>query len=167
VGPDWASSGKLPFLRGSPALCDGLISHKASLTPFHSRGYCRLFVCLMHYRSWRINLSFRRFASRADQDVQIARDWLKSLNAKTVPRHICEVSFSRSSGPGGQNVNKSVTPLEDQHVAIADRDLKGKLQSHLEGSTGLVVALGAPVGTSTATRFPISCRKNPIASHSI
>ncbi|KAF9251195.1 hypothetical protein DTO013E5_1794 [Penicillium roqueforti] len=25
---------------------------------------------------------------------------------KTIPRNICELSFSRSSGPGGQNVNK-------------------------------------------------------------
>ncbi|CAG8033770.1 unnamed protein product [Penicillium olsonii] len=67
-------------------------------------------VLSMHCRSWRIPCvySLRRFVSRADQDVQIARDWLKTLNAKTVPRHICEVSFSRSSGPGGQNVNKSV-----------------------------------------------------------
>ncbi|KAJ5095574.1 hypothetical protein NUU61_004930 [Penicillium alfredii] len=52
---------------------------------------------------------FRRFASRSDgdiTDVQRARDWLATLSSKTLPRHICEVSFSRSSGPGGQNVNK-------------------------------------------------------------
>ncbi|KAJ5326770.1 Peptide chain release factor class I/class II [Penicillium brevicompactum] len=64
----------------------------------------------MHCRSWRIQSLFPRFlrgfASQTDQDVQVARDWLKTLNSKTVPRHICEVSFSRSSGPGGQNVNK-------------------------------------------------------------
>ncbi|KOS39725.1 hypothetical protein ACN38_g9417 [Penicillium nordicum] len=66
------------------------------------------------YCQWRIQslralplrLPLRRFASQADQDVQIARDWLKTLNSKTIPRNICEVSFSRSSGPGGQNVNK-------------------------------------------------------------
>ncbi|KAJ5795689.1 uncharacterized protein N7518_004229 [Penicillium psychrosexuale] len=62
------------------------------------------------YRQWRIPciraLPLRRFASQAEQDVQLARDWLKTLNSKTIPRNICEVSFSRSSGPGGQNVNK-------------------------------------------------------------
>ncbi|KAJ5410748.1 uncharacterized protein N7487_005107 [Penicillium crustosum] len=66
------------------------------------------------YCQWRIQslralplrLSLRRFASQADQDVQTARDWLKTLNSKTIPPNICEVSFSRSSGPGGQNVNK-------------------------------------------------------------
>ncbi|KAJ5773572.1 hypothetical protein N7457_008468 [Penicillium paradoxum] len=50
--------------------------------------------------------SIRRFASEGQQDLQLARDWLKALNSKTIPRNICEVSFSRSSGPGGQNVNK-------------------------------------------------------------
>lgn len=54
-----------------------------------------------------------RFASTAsaassDLEVELARKWLKTLNANTVPRHLGEVSFSRSSGPGGQNVNKSV-----------------------------------------------------------
>lgn len=51
----------------------------------------------------------RRFASRsADSDLELARKWLTSLSPSTIPRHIGHVSFSRSSGPGGQNVNKSV-----------------------------------------------------------
>ncbi|KAJ5551164.1 hypothetical protein N7535_000893 [Penicillium sp. DV-2018c] len=65
----------------------------------------------MYSRSWRIfnglwALSSRGFASQTEQDVQIAREWLRTLNAKSIPRNICEISFSRSSGPGGQNVNK-------------------------------------------------------------
>lgn len=54
--------------------------------------------------------SLRRFASKgsADLDLELARQWLKSLDSKTIPRHIAQISFSRSSGPGGQNVNKSV-----------------------------------------------------------
>lgn len=71
------------------------------------------------YCQWRIPclraLPLRRFASQAEQDVQLARDWLKTLNSKTIPRNICELSFSRSSGPGGQNVNKSVSPLVQQY----------------------------------------------------
>ncbi|KAA8646083.1 peptidyl-tRNA hydrolase domain protein [Aspergillus tanneri] len=55
-----------------------------------------------------------RFASRraaainraSDEDLAAAREWLASLHSKSIPRHICEISFSRSSGPGGQNVNK-------------------------------------------------------------
>ncbi|KXS99453.1 hypothetical protein AC578_8121 [Pseudocercospora eumusae] len=53
----------------------------------------------------------RCFASkrRGDADeaeLQAARKWLKALDPETIPRELCEISFSRSSGPGGQNVNK-------------------------------------------------------------
>ncbi|KAE8148180.1 hypothetical protein BDV25DRAFT_21236 [Aspergillus avenaceus] len=61
-------------------------------------------------------LTARTFASRraaaterlhdSDEDLAAARKWLTGLNTQTIPRHICEISFSRSSGPGGQNVNK-------------------------------------------------------------
>jgi hypothetical protein len=58
--------------------------------------------------------SLRKFASRsngsADLDLELARSWLKDLHPNTIPRHIAHLSFSRSSGPGGQNVNKSVQP---------------------------------------------------------
>ena len=42
--------------------------------------------------------------SRDDQKA--ARLWLSTFGSKTIPRNLCEISFSRSSGPGGQNVNK-------------------------------------------------------------
>lgn len=44
------------------------------------------------------------------QDIELARKWLKAFESgvKSIPRHVGQVSFSRSSGPGGQNVNKSV-----------------------------------------------------------
>ncbi|ODM19081.1 hypothetical protein SI65_05698 [Aspergillus cristatus] len=56
----------------------------------------------------------RSFASRRaaslgddqDEDLAAARTWLANLSPRTIPRHLCEVSFSRSGGPGGQHVNK-------------------------------------------------------------
>ncbi|KAF2470270.1 uncharacterized protein BDR25DRAFT_161786, partial [Lindgomyces ingoldianus] len=42
----------------------------------------------------------------SEEDIQAARRWLEKLSAETVPKTIAELSFSRSSGPGGQNVNK-------------------------------------------------------------
>ncbi|PYI07487.1 peptidyl-tRNA hydrolase domain protein [Aspergillus sclerotiicarbonarius CBS 121057] len=47
----------------------------------------------------------------SEDDLTAAREWVTKLNSKalTIPRDICEFSFSRSSGPGGQNVNKSVS----------------------------------------------------------
>ena len=46
-----------------------------------------------------------------ENELRTAREWLTNLNAGSVPRHICQVSFSRSSGPGGQNVNKLADTL--------------------------------------------------------
>ena len=53
----------------------------------------------------------RRFAARGEnganeEELQAARKWLEELDAETIPVNIGELSFSRSSGPGGQNVNK-------------------------------------------------------------
>tara|TARA_R110002003_G_scaffold68_26_gene6254 strand:+ start:4013 stop:4261 length:249 start_codon:yes stop_codon:yes gene_type:complete len=43
----------------------------------------------------------------SDEDLAAARSWLGSLHAEAIPlKSIGELSFSRSSGPGGQNVNK-------------------------------------------------------------
>src|SRR5436190_8471033 len=44
----------------------------------------------------------------SDEDLKAARIWLDHLSSKTVPRSICDISYCRSSGPGGQNVNKYV-----------------------------------------------------------
>jgi hypothetical protein len=41
-----------------------------------------------------------------DEELADVRQWLANLRADTIPRNICSISFSRSSGPGGQNVNK-------------------------------------------------------------
>lgn len=66
----------------------------------------------------------RSFASRRsaaipstadqDKDWQAARLWSTKLNPQTIPRSICEIAFSRSSGPGGQNVNKLALPAHQQ-----------------------------------------------------
>ncbi|CAC9889092.1 unnamed protein product [Aureobasidium pullulans] len=38
-----------------------------------------------------------------DDELDAARRWLATFDAETIPKSICDVSFSRSSGPGGQN----------------------------------------------------------------
>lgn len=43
----------------------------------------------------------------SDEELNEARTWLAALHAEVIPlKTIGELSFSRSSGPGGQNVNK-------------------------------------------------------------
>ena len=52
-------------------------------------------------------LAAARTAGEAnEEELQAARTWLDRLHAETIPKSIGELSFSRSSGPGGQNVNK-------------------------------------------------------------
>ncbi|KAJ5692983.1 hypothetical protein N7462_002406 [Penicillium macrosclerotiorum] len=48
-----------------------------------------------------------RWASRTgssdQQELELARRWLKNFDSNSIPRQVGELSFSRSSGPGGQN----------------------------------------------------------------
>lgn len=48
-------------------------------------------------------LVFKRFNSSA-----AAKKWLVELTPAKVPKNEFKISFSRSSGPGGQKVNKSM-----------------------------------------------------------
>ncbi|KAF2870985.1 hypothetical protein BDV95DRAFT_607273 [Massariosphaeria phaeospora] len=50
--------------------------------------------------------SGRANLSVTEEELQVARKWLEALHAETIPKTVGELSFSRSSGPGGQNVNK-------------------------------------------------------------
>ena len=38
--------------------------------------------------------------------IRKSKRWLEELTADKIPRREFEVSYARSSGPGGQNVNK-------------------------------------------------------------
>lgn len=40
-------------------------------------------------------------------DIESAKKWLEGVNLATIPRHLFTISYSRSSGPGGQKVNKT------------------------------------------------------------
>jgi hypothetical protein len=41
-----------------------------------------------------------------DENMKALQAWQRSFKLNTFPRDLCSVTFSRSSGPGGQNVNK-------------------------------------------------------------
>lgn len=50
-------------------------------------------------------LTWARFASFSRDEIEAARKWL-SMEPK-IPRGVFEITYSRSSGPGGQKVNKT------------------------------------------------------------
>ncbi|TID14440.1 hypothetical protein E6O75_ATG09519 [Venturia nashicola] len=52
-------------------------------------------------------------------DVEECRHWLSQFDAKTFPRSLGKLSYSRSSGPGGQNVNK-VSSKATLRVSVKD-----------------------------------------------
>ncbi|KAF8206983.1 RF-1 domain-containing protein [Mycena galopus ATCC 62051] len=45
------------------------------------------------------------------QDTALARAWIGQFRALDIPKSSVQLSFSRSSGPGGQNVNKVNTKV--------------------------------------------------------
>jgi peptidyl-tRNA hydrolase ICT1 len=52
---------------------------------------------------------WRSYASQNEHpefDYAATREWYKSFNSLESLRDVGEVTFARSSGPGGQNVNK-------------------------------------------------------------
>lgn len=66
---------------------------------------------LCHHLRPQRTLASRRAAALGDdhdqdEELSAARNWLAKLDVHTIPRHLCDVSFSRSGGPGGQHVNK-------------------------------------------------------------
>ncbi|CAH1760627.1 2608_t:CDS:2, partial [Entrophospora sp. SA101] len=56
----------------------------------------------------------KRFISSLDtpQDIEKAERWIKNFTREKIPREMLEISFARSSGPGGQNVNKLNTKVD-------------------------------------------------------
>jgi len=70
--------------------------------------------------------SSKRGGDATEEELDAARKWLAQLDPDTIPRSICDISFSRSSGPGGQNVNKyAATPS----CAPSSRESPPKLPS--------------------------------------
>jgi hypothetical protein len=54
----------------------------------------------------RRTLLSKRLYSTKPWSYQEATAWQKAFNQQAIPKEHVSISFSRSSGPGGQNVNK-------------------------------------------------------------
>ncbi|QKX56485.1 uncharacterized protein TRUGW13939_03590 [Talaromyces rugulosus] len=102
-------------------------------------------------RPLRFSVSKRGFGNNAsepnEEELKKARQWLKTFSTSTIPRDIGVMTYSRSSGPGGQNVNKLNSkatlqvPLKHLHP-ILPRILHQDLQNSrymAERSNSLVI----------------------------
>ena len=71
---------------------------------------------------------------RNDDELNSARIWLANLGESSLPKTIGDVSYSRSSGPGGQNVNKSVVvlPFQEIHPDYSRVNSKAQLRVPLD-----------------------------------
>ena len=63
------------------------------------------------FHTSRVSQSRRAFSSTVrvcstEAEIDHARRWLKTFDKSVIPQTVGDVSYSRSSGPGGQNVNK-------------------------------------------------------------
>lgn len=61
----------------------------------------------------------------SESDHSAARQWLTKFDIHTIPRNLGQITFSRSSGPGGQNVNKygstCISLLQDMGLTVFNR----------------------------------------------
>ncbi|KAI8141667.1 hypothetical protein BJV82DRAFT_618645 [Fennellomyces sp. T-0311] len=55
---------------------------------------------------------FRRLFSSKPWPYEEASRWISTFNKDKIPRDQLRIQFSRSSGPGGQNVNKVSTKVD-------------------------------------------------------
>lgn len=54
-----------------------------------------------------IGTSTQTTTNYSPEEVEKAKKWLEKLSTNTIPKHLFNISYSRSSGPGGQKVNKT------------------------------------------------------------
>ncbi|VDB84717.1 unnamed protein product [Peniophora sp. CBMAI 1063] len=84
-------------------------------------------------------------------DMRQASDWVSKFQRSGILKEHVEITFSRSSGPGGQNVNKVNTkatlrvPLDTPWIPLWARDELKKSPHYAPSSQSIVM-------TSTATR---------------
>lgn len=68
---------------------------------------CRITAAVLS--RWTFARAYTKLVAWSEEDLAKARQWYRVFSnnpAAVIPHDLGEVSYARSSGPGGQNVNK-------------------------------------------------------------
>ena len=103
-------------------------------------------------------------SSKDDQSE--ARRWLATFNQSTIPRSLCQITFSRSSGPGGQNVNKYILDLEKLISQSPTNMLQSELQGHSPSGNEGPVTFDSWYPTPGTNSIAILRRERPCLGNS-
>lgn len=79
-----------------------LFSVKRSISKSCYRPLVEVHTSLLHQQRW-LSLTSARLS---EPDFEAARQWHAKVGSTPIANEIGEISYARSSGPGGQNVNK-------------------------------------------------------------
>jgi hypothetical protein len=92
--------------------------------PLYFRPFSRPLLCIQNSKAYS-----SRTTNDDEADLDAARQWFSSFNKSTIPASIAKTTFSRSSGAGGQKVNKylSLTRHPQEHSLPS---LQDQLKSH-------------------------------------